>query len=251
MIEVICSHCKEAFLIPGARVNQGEGKYCSVPCKHAAAGRVEKILSALPGTFGEIASKINIPQKNVQAALSRLLLDGRVHFTGLVKATEYPAHGLREHALNFAIGPFPDDWSYPKVIREAVPILIDKLVLDAMPGYQADLSRKTGLCESSLSKIICRLHATKQCHIYRWKRVIRGSAVPCYKVGKGKDVVNNVIPFTREEIMKRWYARHEKTGKLKEYRERRAAAERTRYKLKNGDALINALFGRPKERKVA
>lgn len=250
MIEHICAHCKETFLITGARVNQGEGKYCSVQCKHASAGRVGKILNALPGTFGEIAKKVGVPQKNVQAALSRLMKDGRVHFTGLIE-TNYPAHNMAKHALNFALGPFPDDWSLPRVIREAVPVMIDKLILDAMPGYQASLSRKTGLCESSLSKIICRLHATKQCHIYRWKRIIRGSAVPCYKVGKGKDVANNVVPYTRKEIMDRWFSRHEKTGKLAEYRARRAAAERTRYKLKNGDTLINALFGSPKERKAA
>ena len=251
MLECICAHCKEAFLIPGARVNQGEGKYCSLRCKHDACGLFGTLLNALPGTLSEISQKTGINLKSVRASMARLIDAGRAHFTGLIETTEHAGHGLERHALRFEAGPFPDDWVFPKKMRLAVPLMTEKLVLDAMPGNQIALAEKTGLCISTISVIVRRLHATEQCHIGRWKRPAKGTATPVYKSGKGKDVANNVVVFTMKEKTERWLKKATKNGRIVEYRQRRAQAQRTRYARANGDQLINALFGRPKERKAA
>ncbi len=120
-----------------------------------------------------------------------------------------------------------------------------------MPNTQQNINKKTGFCQSLVSRVVADLHKSKKCFIVRWKKGKQGKPMAVFKAGEGKDAVCNVVPLTRLEISRRFVARSIKSGHMKVVRERNNSAARTKRLMQEGDTLINALFGRPRERKAA
>ena len=246
-----CAYCGTKFGVIPARAAQGDGTYCTDECRKEGSGYKLKIKAAMPGTLQEIVDRTGCMVDTVRKQIKVMMRKGHCHPIGLVKGPESRGQGVPVHEVLFAMDIGPQEPNVPSNVRKTLTWLYGKEILRNMPNSQQNIIKKTGFCQSLVSRVVADLHKSGQCHIVRWKKGKQGKHMPVFKSGPGKDAVDNLVNLTSKEIDERFRQRSIKSGHMQVVRERANAAARTKHMMQNGDTLINALFGRPKERKAA
>jgi hypothetical protein len=169
----------------------------------------------------------------------------------LVRLYEHGGQSFSPYFIQFKPGPKPLISTLPQTIRGAQNLLTLHVVLSAMPANVIELTERTGLSRGSIKNALKVLHtpgATRRCFIYRWRRIATTGGLPTYKIGNHPDVPNNIIPFTGEERKARYERKVKLEGRIGEVRAKSEHSAGVRRRIKAGDILINALFGKPAER---
>lgn len=123
------------------------------------------------------------------------------------------------------------------------------LILAALPATYEELAAVTGLPRHTVKYRTKQMRKDGECHTGSWKRVIGkgGKFMPIVHAGPGDDVPCLLHRLTGKQYSKRYRKRIKNTPAG----DRRLARGRIYHWMKkaseNGDALINALFGRRKE----
>lgn len=246
-----CAHCGASFGIIPAKAKDGDGKFCSDECRREGAGYRQKIIAAMPGTLDEIVKRTGCMVDTVRKQIKSMMRRGHCQPIGLDKGPVTRGRGVPLHEVVFAVDIGPPDPNVPSNVRLTLTWLYGKMILEAMPGAQSKIIKATGLSQSCVSRILSQLHADGKCFIMRWKKGKQGHHIAVFKRGSGKDATEKPANLTRIEVGRRFRERSIKSGHMEIVRERNNAAARTKHMIQNGDTLINALFGRPKERKAA
>ncbi len=246
-IECVCLNCGKVTKTVPARVALGYGKYCGVPCKNEHFGYKRLILAVLPATMNQIAERAKVEIGTVRKQVLQLQRAGKCHASGITAATTGSGKGYNNHELVYSLGP-AEDPATPHEKQPAITFFYEKMILEAMPSVQRKICAVTGLSQSTVSRIVTRLHAEGKCHVHRWRKGAGGRRMAVYKEGRGVDAVCNIPPLTTSEINARYKAKATRTGKIVEIRARNNACTRAAKQRKNGDRLVNALFGKPAER---
>jgi len=243
-----CRHCGVEFLACQAKLERGEAKFCSKSCRYLGSGFIERVMALLPSTPSELSRLMKLPARSIGRVLSRAVSEERCHIVKYVRGPEARGNNHSPFELYYKPGPAPIVCSDLRMPREVQAALTLHAVLGAMPANQATLTETTGLSRCSVTLAVRELHATGRCHIVAWRRGVTGGPVPTYKAGNRRDAVCNIEKLTQKERTERFLKKARKSGRIKELREtwtRNVAASKAR---KNGDRLINALFGQPGNR---
>ncbi len=244
MTACTCLACGACFNSPPGDVERGSGKYCSMACRSEAAGYRRQVRNALPGTIADIRDRTGVREDTVRDQLVSLQKRGEAHAGGLVPIPlEKRGRGTPKMAVLYAAGAGGDPEA-PVALRAQLAYYSRKLLLEHMPGSQAQLVERTGHSQGGTSRMLAELHAAGKCHIIRWRRAKRGTAYPVYAAGPGKDSVCNIRPMTSAERSARYLKKLDRLGLLEQLRKRNAADQRAVTLRKRGDPLINALFGK-------
>lgn len=247
-----CAHCGKEFKVFHSYIVDGCGKYCRIECARQGRSNFPAILGALPGTLAEIVEKAGIGEKSVARTVTRMAARGMLHAVKLAPAPSVEGKKQSALVLYFEAGPSPLE-DAPLHLRELLYWLYDRVILKAMPGGQDDIARKTGIPQSSVSTHLTAMHKARMCHIKDWKPGEKGKGkfVAVWKRGKGLDAPCTLRALTAAEHHQNRIRRVVEAGKMEEFRHRRQDAQKRLRLRRRGDPLINALFGAPKERKVA
>jgi len=243
-----CRHCGKEFAACQAKLERGEAKFCSMSCRYLGSGFIERVMALLPSTPSELSQRMNLPVRSIGRVLSKAVSEQRCHIVKYVRGPEVRSNNHSPFELYYKPGPAPIVCSELRMPREVQAALTLHAVLGAMPANQATITEITGLSRCSVTLAVRELHATGRCHIVAWRRGVTGGPVPTYKAGNRRDMVCNVEKLTQKERTERFLKKARKSGRIKELREtwcRNVAASKVR---KNGDRLINALFGQPGNR---
>lgn len=125
------------------------------------------------------------------------------------------------------------------------PVGYRQHVLDAMPGTRSQIASKVSMAPRTLTGLLKSLRESGACHVSGWQRSDgSGNFQPLYVAGPGENVPCKLKPYTDAQVGHRYW----KSIKKDERGERRKARDAARYyakkAAKNGDVLVNALFGR-------
>ena len=251
MVAVVCQACAGTFNRTPGKLANGEGKYCSSKCRSDLAGYRGQVRAALPGTIADIAARSGVSIETVRDQLVALQKRGEAHPAWLdVVPADNRGRGTPAFAAVYEAGPGSDP-DMPLLPRAVLAHLYRKRILEQMPGTQTQLRERTGLSVGNISRVTAELHSAGKIHITRWRRGVRGGPVPVYAAGAGTDRKCAIENYTRAEVCARYIKRHAKRGTLEQYRARMAANQRAVTLRKQGDPLVNALFGRVTAKEAA
>lgn len=114
-------------------------------------------------------------------------------------------------------------------------------ILQAMPGTQAELVRKSGWHQGTVSRWIKVLRAEGAIHIVKWRPPgASGTASAVHGRGPG---VDEPCPYKAKTGSQKWQRVKEIHG-MEGLRRKRHVREMVKRAKKDGDPIINALFGR-------
>lgn len=246
-----CQTCGTHFPAHQCKLEKGFRKYCSPQCRHESNGFRRIVLAALPSTPSKLCAQFKLPNKTIQRILRRGMDNGDCHMVKLVRIEGTPARNTSPYEMHFKPGQKPIVSVLPDNFKEAHRLLILHVVLGAMPAIQSEIRAKTGLSQASVCVAIQELRKQGACYITGWRRHGTGGAVAVFRAGKHKDAICRIQNFTRAEIFERYLKKLKKDDRLEDYRHRAASRQAIRTKRKTGDPFINALFGKPSERKAA
>lgn len=246
-----CQTCGTHFPAHLCKLERGFRKYCSEHCRHESNGFRRMVLAALPSTPSKLCAQFNLPNKTIQRILRRGMDSGDCHIVKMVRIDGTPPRNTSPYEMYFKPGAKPIVSTLPDNFKEVQRLLIMHVILGAMPGIQSEIRAKTGLSQASVCVAIQELRQRSACHITSWCRHGTGGAVAVFRAGKHKDAICRIKNFTKNEIFDRYLKKLKKNGLLEDYRRRAASRQAIRTKRKSGDPFINALFGKPSERKAA
>lgn len=246
-IETTCQHCHKTFLAHLSQLEVGHAKFCSRACRKEGWGYFHMTEASLPGTLDQLVERTGLPVITVRNHLLEMARRGKAHAARLVKSNKPVARSIRALELEFAAGPSPDP-QIPHELRQARDYLLHKLILDAMPGSMSKVSAQSGIAAATVMLHIHRMHAKRECHIAGWSRAKFGPPVARYAAGEGDDRPCRIKAFEPKENYERFMKKAHKSGKITRIRERWCELAQARNRRKNGDQLVNALFGKPAER---
>lgn len=250
-IDSNCQTCGKIFKAYQCKVEAGFGKFCSVDCRHESNGFKGFVLEALPSTASKLCERFKLPNKTIQRILRRGVDSGECHIVKLVRIEGKVSRNTSPYEFWIKPGPKPIVSTLPDAFKEAQKLLITHVILGAMPAIQSNIKKTTGLSQASVCVAIQQLRSEGRCYITTWQKRGTGGAVAVFDAGKHEDFTCIIENFTKREISERYFAKLSKNGELEEYRRRTARNQSIRTRIKSGDNLINALFGRPSKRKVA
>lgn len=246
-VKCTCFACGSSFGVVPARAALGDGKYCSDECRNEYIGYKRMIKAVLPCTMRQMTQRATVTIDTARKIVRRALETGEWHASGLVNEDRRIGRGASVYALIYDLGPGTDP-DLPRNTRDALTHYYKQLILASMPGCQITLRERTGLRQSTISRLVRELHDERKCHIGSWKSAKRGRRMARYKAGPGKDAVDNFIPLSSTEINARYKAKLARSGRLEQAMERWAANSRAAKARRKGDPLVNALFGKPADR---
>lgn len=253
-----CRHCGVTIKVPFSDARNGLGKYCSYECANKGRSHTSEILALLPATIYEVAEKMGVKPNDSVKTMARLVDKGLAHPSGMKQVLRET--GKSYQTLIYSAGDSPDPAVPVLSLKATLSYFIEKSVLDAMPGTYMDIIEKTKMSMTTVKKIVYMLRKSvredgtkERCFIRSWRRPKQGKYLPVYQAGPGKDVACKFKPKTRQERNLVYIAKLRRLGKLDEHREldysRRRAKRAERSTIRQGDPLLNALFGAPSQRK--
>lgn len=254
-IPTICNHCGGEFLAHLNQLERGNSKFCSQACRAAGWGFFHMTLAALPGTLDQIVERTRLPVITVRNHLLEMARHGESHASGLIRSSKPAARSIRALELEFAAGPSPDP-EVPNELRQAREYYLHKIILGAMPGSISLIAANTKIAPATVVLHVHRMHdqcerERRKCFIVGWSRAKFGPPVPRYAAGNEDDRPCRIKAFAPKENYDRFIKKAIKSGKIKYIRERDRERMQAKTRKKNGDTLINALFGAPADRKAA
>lgn len=246
-----CVNCDTPFTIQTAKLERlGGGKYCSRACQTESTGYRLPILAAMPGTLQAICSRTGFTEYTVLRRIKSMRESSLCHISQVVRAPGDWAASKPDFTLCYDRGPgLLDD--VPLDAREALTYFYRLMILASMPATQTKIIEITGLSQNSVFRMVRDIHAAGNCHIRSWKKS-RGNQrlIAVFAAGKGKDAPKPVVaPMTSAERSRAHVARLRKNGKIVDYLAREAERMRHRRIRRDGDPLMNALYGAPAQRK--
>jgi hypothetical protein len=245
-----CQKCGVEFSIYNSQVRAGQGTYCSKPCLKLGRNRHDEWASALPGTLFEIAKRMGESEKIAMYALRGMMKAGLAHPSGFVFVDDRVAFsGKQATTLVFSAGPAPRAEIPLNNMQMTLCYFHDQAIIAAMPNTAPAIIRKTGLIATTVRERLSALNDAGRSHIRRWKPAKQGPAIPVHYAGYGINVECNIKPRTKQDRYRRWVTKMTRTGKIIEIKERRKQQRAYRnLRRREGDPLVNALFGAPSER---
>lgn len=222
---------------------RGDKKMCSAECRAAGNGYRLHVKAALPGALSEIVARTGLRPDTLRYQLMVMMQRGDCHVARLAEAPPDRGRCVPRFELYFEAGA-SEDPGVPRTLREALSYYCKKSIVAAMPGTQRQIIERTGLPQSSVSRLMGELREAGACHILRWRRAKLGPPMPVFIAGPGKDRPCRIEPMTSAERSARYMRKAERTGLIDLLRAKNAAAQRAKTMRKRGDPLVNALFGR-------
>lgn len=124
------------------------------------------------------------------------------------------------------------------------PVPRRQAVFDAMPGTVPELMKKANVSRRTVWHWVNDLRKSSESRIVNWKRhPLRGPHLPVHGQGSGEDVPCTLKPMSNKARWKRYKSRRStETHDLKKKKDR--ARVSVNKAIKQGDPMINALFGR-------
>lgn len=241
----ICTVCQNPFGVSPSKANRGAGITCSMECRAVVRGYTPRILAVLPATAAEAAEKSHVSLACARAILGRMVHAGTAHVIGFVQNPIASGNGAPTFMPVIAEG-FPVNSEMPMDTRAAVTYHTRKLIIDDMPGTIPDIAISTQMPETSVRRMTLLLWREGKCHIGAWVRSTRGKPVAIYHAGEGKDVPCKIKKLDKVTVQARYRKKLKRTADQDDAYDVRTAQQRTRYwvdKAKQGDPLVNALFG--------
>lgn len=118
-----------------------------------------------------------------------------------------------------------------------------EIVLQAMPGTQAQIVKATGLGCATVSRWCVELVETKQAHIGAWHKMNQGGPLRAvYHQGEGKRARKRYDRVSDAERMRLHRARQRRSGEYEDVLAKRRA-KRALQRMPKPDPLAVALFG--------
>lgn len=127
--------------------------------------------------------------------------------------------------------------------------ILKYLLVDYLPGTQLDIKSRSGITNTSVSRIIRQMHgddpATREVHIGGWHRPPTGCMMPIYFAGPGKDVACRLKYLTIKQKDKRYRDNVKASGLWEERKAKGRADYWTKKAAEQGtsDPLMAAFFG--------
>lgn len=124
-----------------------------------------------------------------------------------------------------------------------------QFIINALPGTQTEILNRSGLCRKTVIKWVRQMRANREIHITRWLKHPRsGPDIPVYALGDQKDAPNRLKKLTKKQICARYYAKAKADGRYDNMQAKWRKRHWEEKACREGDPLINALFGTPAER---